>query len=52
MAKMNPYVVSKNLKNIKKMQEKKSYIKKFYGDLIVLDNKIKTGKVPDSYFRL
>jgi len=52
MLKQNPYAIAKNLKNIKKMQEKKTYIKKFFSSLIVLDNKIKSGKIPDSYFRL
>jgi hypothetical protein len=52
MLKQNPYGITKNLKNIKKMQDKKTYITKFYGNLIDLDNKIKLGKVPDSYFRL
>ena len=52
MAKQNPYAISKHLKNIKKMQDKKWYITKFYSSLIVLDNDIKSGKLPDSYFRL
>ena len=52
MTKLNPYSITKNLKNIKKMQDRKDYIKKFYDNLIVLDNKIKSGKIPDSYFRL
>jgi len=52
MTKQSPYSITKQLKNIKKMQDKKDYIKKFFKNLIVLDNKIKSGKVPDSYFRL
>lgn len=52
MAKQNPYAINKHLKHIKKMQDKKWYITKFYSSLIVLDNDIKSGKLPDSYFRL
>lgn len=52
ITKQSPYGITKQLKNIKKMQEKKWYIKKFYSNLIALDNKIKSGKMPDSYFRL
>lgn len=52
MTKTHPFVINKNLQNIKKIQERKPYIKKFYKGLIVLDSSIKSGKVPDSYFRL
>jgi len=52
MTKQHPFAISKNLKNIQKIKDKEPQIKKFYQELIVLDNSIKTGKVPDSYFRL
>lgn len=50
--KIHPFAINKNLKNIQKIKENEEQIRKFYQQLIVLDNDIKTGKVPDTYFRL
>lgn len=52
MTKQHPFAISKNIKNIKQIQENKNYIKKFYKKIITLDNDIKSWKIPDSYFRL
>ncbi|MFZ2151186.1 MAG: hypothetical protein WAZ12_02360 [Candidatus Absconditicoccaceae bacterium] len=52
ITKLHPFVVSKNLKNITQLQKNQLQIKKFYTKLIELDASIKSGKFPDTYFRL
>jgi len=50
--KYHPFVVSKNVHNIKKLLAQENEIKDFYRGLMELDYKIKTGQVPSSYFWL
>lgn len=52
MTRLHPFVISKSLKNIAKIKEKEAEIKALYRSLITLDHDIKSGKLPDSYFRL
>lgn len=52
ISKQSPFIINKILKNIKKIQEKEQDIKKMYTELILLENKIKSGLLPESYFRL
>lgn len=52
ITKLHPFVVSKNIKNIDKLNKNKNQIKNFYKNLLELDSDIKLWKFPDTYFRL
>lgn len=50
--KMNPFQVKNEYSKIATLKANKRNIETFYSKLIELDAAIKTGKVPDTYFRL
>ena len=48
----NPWQVGKSLKQIKDLQSSAPRMRAFYRGLVEIDRSIKTGKYPDTYFRL
>lgn len=48
----NPWQISKSLKQIKQLQANHQLMKTFFRQLVGLDYSIKSGKLPDTYFRL
>ncbi|MCX6823781.1 MAG: DNA polymerase III subunit delta [candidate division SR1 bacterium] len=50
--KMNPWQVKNEYAKIALFKANKTNIEKFYTGLIELDSNIKSGKLPDTYFRL
>lgn len=50
--KLHPFVVNKNLKYLAELRKHERFLIQFFKGLIDLEYAIKTGKYPDSYYRL